>query len=83
MIEQLRKFFKMVSHPKMTYCCEALKSMLSNNFFTTQVLRGIFWKIWRIQIQIYIQTSIETKYGAFYLKNKFSVPLQSLLVKLS
>ena len=36
-----------------------------------------------IQIQIYTQTSIEPKYGAFYLKNKVSVPLQSLIVQLS
>ena len=29
-------------HPKMTHCCEALKTMLSNYFCTTQVLRGTF-----------------------------------------
>ena len=46
-------------------------------------LRGNFWEIQGIQIQIYPQNSIEPKYGAFYLKNKVSVPLQSLLVQLS
>ena len=41
-----------------------------------------FLEIWRIQIQIYPQTPIEPKYGAFYLKNKVGVPFQSLLVQL-
>ena len=56
-------------HPNMTHCCEALKSMLSNYFCTTQVIKGTFWEIWHIQIQISPQTSIEPKYCAFYLKN--------------
>ena len=47
------------------------------------VLRGTFWKIWHIQIQIYPQTYIEPKYGAFYLKNKVSVHGLVLLVQLS
>ena len=42
---------------------------------------GTFWKIWhiqieifwRIQIKIYPQTSIQLKYGAFFLNNKNSV----------
>ena len=41
------------------------------------ILRGIFWEIRRIQIQLYPQTSIEPKYGAFYLKKEVSVPLHS------
>ena len=37
------------------------------------VLRGTFWIIRHIQIQIYPQTYIEPKYGAFYSKNEVSV----------
>ena len=44
-----------------------VKSVLSNYFCTTQILCSTFWEIWCIQIQIYPQTSIEPKYGAFYL----------------
>ena len=35
-------------------------------------LQGAFWKIRQKQIQIYPQTSIEPKYGEFYLKNGVS-----------
>ena len=56
----------------MSHCCEAPKPMLSNYLCTTQVLRGTFWEIWCIQVQVYTQTSIEPKYGAFYLKNEVS-----------
>ena len=66
-----------------TYCCEAPKSMLSNYFGKKQVLRGTFWEIWRIQIQIYPQTSIEPRYGAFYLTNEVSAHGLGLLVQLS
>ena len=48
-----------------------------------QVLRGTFGEIWRIQIQIYPQTSIESKDGAFYLKDKVSAHGLVLLVQLS
>ena len=68
--------------PKMTHCSEALKPMLSNYFCTIQILRGPYLEIWRTQIQIYTQNSIQPKYGAFYLKYKVSVLLQSLLVQL-
>ena len=57
--------------------------MLSNYFDKKQVLRGTFEEIWRIQIQIYPQTSIEPKYGAFYLTNKVSAHGLGLLVQLS
>ena len=67
----------------MSHCCEAPKPMLSNYLCTTQVLRGTFWQIWKIQTELYSQNSNESKYGAFYLKNEVSVPLQSLLVQLS
>ena len=77
------KLFKNTLHPKITYCCEALKTMLSNYLLTTQVLRGTFFKICRIQIKTYTLTSIKPKYGAFYLRIQVSVPLQSLLVQLS
>ena len=50
---------------------------------TTQVLGGTFGEIWRIQIQIYPQASIEPRYGAFYLTNKVSVHELGLLVQLS
>ena len=56
---------------------------LSNYFCKSQLLRGSSWKMWHIQIYIYTQTSIGPKYGAFYLKNEVSDPLQSLLVLLS
>ena len=48
-----------------------------------KVLRGTFWKIRHIQIQIYPQTYIEPKYGAFYLKNEVSAHGLVLVVKLS
>ena len=70
-------------HPKMTHCCEAPRSMLSNYSGQIQVLRDNFGEIWRIQIQIYPQTSIEPKYGEFYLKNKVSAHGLVLLVQLS
>ena len=56
--------------------------MLSNYFGKTQVLRGTFGEIWRIQIQIYHETSIEPKYGAFYMKNEVSAHGLGLLVQL-
>ena len=48
-----------------------------------QVLRGTFGEIWRIQIQMYPQTPIEPKYGAFNLKNKVSAHGLGLVVQLS
>ena len=48
-----------------------------------KVPRGTFGEIWRIQIQMYPQTSIEPKYGAFNLKNKVSAHGLVLLVQLS
>ena len=79
MIEHLRIILFQKWHPNMAHCCEAL----SNYFCTTQVVRGTFWEIWRIEIQIYPKTFTEPKYGIFYLKNKVRVRLQSLLVQLS
>ena len=67
----------------MTNCFEAPRSMLSNYFGKLQVLRDNFGEIWRIQIQIYPQTSIEPKYGEFYLNNKVSAHGLALLVQLS
>ena len=49
--------------------------------FLKKVLRGTFWKIRHIQIQIYTQTYIEPKYGAFYLKNKVSAHKSEILFK--
>ena len=46
--------------------------MLSNYFGKIQVLRDKLGEVWRIQIQVYPQTSIEPKYGDFNLKNKVS-----------
>ena len=48
------------------------RSMLSNYFGKKQVLRGTFGEIWRIQIQLYHQTSIQPKYWAFYSTNEVS-----------
>ena len=79
MIEQLIKTLI----PLITHCCEASRSMLSNYFGKKQVLRGTFGEIWRIQIQIYPQTSIEPIYGAFSLTNKVSAHGLGLLVQLS
>ena len=62
---QLQLQFKQTLNLIRTLCSEAPKPMLSNYFCVTQVLKGNFWEIWRIQIQIYTQTSIEPKYGAF------------------
>ena len=55
--------------PQETQCCEAPRSMLTNYFGQKQVPRGTLGEIWRIPIQIYPQTSIDPKYGAFNLKN--------------
>ena len=57
--------------------------MLSNYFGKNQVLRGTFWEIRRTQIQIYPQTSIEPKDGAFYLKDEVSAHGLVLFVQLS
>ena len=57
--------------------------MLSNYFGKEQVLKGTFGEIWRIQIQIYPQTSIEPRYGVFYLTNEVSEHGLGLLVQLS
>ena len=46
-------------------------------------LEVIFPKIRHIQIQIYPQTYIEPKYGAFYLKNEVSAHGLVLVVQLS
>ena len=67
----------------MLHCCEAPRSMLSNYFGKKQVLRGTFWEIRHIQIQIYPQTSLEPKYGAFNLKNEVSAHGLGLVVQLS
>ena len=57
--------------------------MLSNFFGKKQVIIGTFGEIWRIQIQSYHQTSIQPKYGAFFLTNKVSAHGFVLLVQLS
>ena len=69
----------------MTHCCEAPRTMLSNYFGEKYVLRlrGTVGDIWRIQIQMYPQTSIEPKYGAFNLKNKVSAHGLGLIIQLS
>ena len=48
--------------------------MLYNYFGKNQVLRSTFGEIWRIQIQMYPQSSFEPKYGAFNLKKKSQCP---------
>ena len=65
MIEQLKIILFQTLNPQITHWCEAPRSMLSNYFNKKQVFRGTFGEIWRIQIQIYPQTSIEPRYGAF------------------
>ena len=44
---------------------------------------GAFGEIWRIQIRMHPQTSIEPKYGAFHLKNEVGAHGLVLLVQLS
>ena len=51
--------------------------------FVKKVLRGTFGEIWRIQIQIYLKTNVELKYGACYLKNKVRAHRLGLVVQLS
>ena len=70
------KYFKNTLHPKMMHCCEEPRSMLP-------LLRGIFFLIWRIQIQIYPKTYVELKYSACYLKNKVGAHRSGLVVQLS
>ena len=53
--------------------CLGLKSAMKE-----KVLGGAFWKV-----EIYPQTSIEPKYGEFYLKNEVSSHGLVLLVQLS
>ena len=70
-------------HPISKYSCEVHKYMLSNYFCEKLVLRGTFGKVWRIHIQIYPQTLMKSKYGAFYLNNEVRVHGLALLVQLS
>ena len=49
----------------MTHCFVALKVMLYRCYYTKQVLRDTSKRIWCIQINIYTQTSINTKFEAF------------------
>ena len=67
----------------MIHCYEAPRSMLSNYFDQKQVLRGAFWKIWRIQIQFYTEPCVDLKYGACILKNEVSSHRLGLVVQLS
>ena len=83
MIEHLKINLLKTLNPQITHCCEAPRSMLCNYFGKIQALRDNFWEIWHIQIQMYPQTSIEPKYGEFYLKNQVSVHGLVLLVQLS
>ena len=52
MIEQLKIILLKTLTPRITHCCEAPKSMLSNYFGKKQVLRGTFWEIWRMVIYL-------------------------------
>ena len=64
----------------MTHCCEA---PIFNYFDKKQGLRGNFGAIWCIQTKMYPQNTFKPKYGAFYLKNKFSAHGLVLLFQLS
>ena len=57
--------------------------MLSNYFCKNQVLKGTFWEIRRIQIQISPQTPTKSKYVEFYFNNKGAIHWLVLLVQLS
>ena len=83
MIEQLRAILLKTLHLKMLHFCEAPRFMLSNYFGKKQELGVTFWAIWPIKNQRYPQTSFESKYGAFYLKDKVSAHGLVLLFQLS
>ena len=83
MTVQLKLILLKKMNPNKTHYCEAPRSMLSNYFGKKQVLRGTFGEIRCIQIQLYYQTSIQPKCGAFYLTNKVSAHGFVLLVQLS
>ena len=54
--------------PKST---KKVPKVLKENLITKlKVISGTFWKICRIQIKIYPQTSIVPKYDAFYSNNE-------------
>ena len=72
MNRQLKIILFKTLNPKITHCCEAPRSMPSNYFGKKEVIRGTFWEIWRIQIQIYPQTSIEQKKKLCILLDKQS-----------
>ena len=67
----------------MIHCFEAPRSMLSNYFCKKHIIRGTFGEIWRIQIQIYLKTYVDLKYGACYLKNEVNAHRLGLVVQLS
>ena len=59
---------------------------LQNSVFCTKKYRGqksTFWNIWRKQVQMYPQTSIEPKHGVFNLNKEVKVHGLVLLVQLS
>ena len=80
MIKQFRVFLLKTLHPQSIHCYEAPRSMLSNYFGKKHLFRGTFGKIWRIQIQMFPQTSFEPIYGAFTLKNKIIAHVLGLIV---
>ena len=45
-------------------------------YLVKKVLVYNFWTIWCKQLKIYLQTSIEPKYGAFYMNNKVTNKLK-------
>ena len=47
------------------------------------VLQGTFGEIWRIQIQLYPQTSFEAKFGSFNFTNKVSAYGLGLVAQLN
>ena len=57
--------------------------MASNYFGKKQILRSNLGEIWRIQVQMYLQTYFNPKYGEFNLKNKVSAHGLGLVVQLS
>ena len=89
------KVSKQVTKQACWACCMrkyfTLKKKLDRIFFTTtkksteakNVLNCTFWKIRRIPNQIYPQTPVEPKYGAFYLNNEGRLHSIFLLAQLS
>ena len=79
---QKHSFYKSL-HPKMTHCCEVLKPCFLSTFVKHKYLEVLLEISGAFKSKYIHKPPMILKYGAFYIKNEVSVPLQSLLVQLS